>query len=64
MTDYRLYCLNGPTNRITEAEWIVAETDEDAIREARQRRQMFNRELWLPGRRVAELPANAGANIR
>jgi hypothetical protein len=56
MRDYRLYCLNGPTNRIIEAEWIVAETDDDAIREARQRQRMFKRELWLPDRRIAEFP--------
>lgn len=58
MRDYRLYCLDGPTNRITEAEWIVAETDEDAIREARKRQKMFKRELWLPGRCIAEFSAH------
>ena len=57
MRDYRLYCLNGPTNRITDAEWIIADTDEAAIREAEERRTMFKRELWLPRRRVAEFPA-------
>jgi hypothetical protein len=54
--DYRLYCLNGPTNRIIEAEWILADTDDAAIRDAEERRRMFKRELWLPGRRIAEFP--------
>jgi hypothetical protein len=57
MADYRLYYLNGPANRITEAKWIVAETDEEAICKAQRRRKSLKSELWLPHRRVAEFPA-------
>jgi hypothetical protein len=64
MADYRLYCLSGPTNRIIEAEWIVAETDEHAILEAQRRRRSLKRELWLPDRRVAEIPASRVQDIQ
>lgn len=55
MADYRLYCLDGE-GKLGLVDWITAETDEDAIHEARQLRPDAKKcELWLKSRLVAKL---------
>jgi hypothetical protein len=57
MADYRLYCLDG-TRKIRTAEWIEADSDEEAIMIAQSMRPTTDCELWHRTRRVAALPAN------
>jgi len=59
MSDYRLYCLDE-ANRITRADVIHAECDEQAIRAARAMKQPADCELWLRDRLVAAIPAWRG----
>ena len=55
MADYRVYCLNG-VGQIGLADWIEAETDEEAIAKARELRPDAHRcEVWLKQRLVATL---------
>jgi hypothetical protein len=49
---YRLYCVEG-LRRITEAHWIAAENDEEAIAYVRKRLKGSQRELWNEARLVA-----------
>ena len=58
MTDYRIYCLDG-VGRIGLADWIVADSDEEAISEARKLRPDAHRcEIWLKNELVAKLNEN------
>lgn len=57
MPAYRLYSFDGDLLHIHDAEWIVAETDEDAVAEAHARRKPVRCELWQGTRLVAEIPA-------
>ena len=57
MSAYRVYFVDG-VNRFSRAEWIEAETDEDAIRRARPYMQDSARcEIWDRQRLVARLTA-------
>jgi hypothetical protein len=58
MTEYRLYCLDG-ANRITRAEGIRAESDEEAIEAARAMKLPVKCELWQRDRLVARVPAHS-----
>jgi hypothetical protein len=58
MAAYRIYCLDG-AGHIGLADWIEAETDEQAIVEARKVRPDANKcEVWLKDRLVGKLNAN------
>lgn len=53
--DYRLYCVDG-AGHIGFADWIVADTDEEAIAQARTLRPDALRcEIWHKNRIVAKL---------
>ena len=55
MAAYRLYCLDG-AGHIGLADWIEADTDEDAIAKARNLKPGAHRcEIWLGQRLVAKL---------
>lgn len=55
MADYRLYCLNK-SGRIDFADWIEADTEDDAIAKVRQLKPDLHRcEIWLKDRLVARL---------
>lgn len=55
MPDYRLYCLDG-AGRINSAEWITAETDEEAIAKVREMDHgALKCEIWLRQRLVKKL---------
>ena len=55
MGDYRLYYLDG-AGRINLADWLQADSDEDAIRKAREMRPEAHRcEIWQKKRLVAKL---------
>ena len=57
MPDYRVYCFNSD-GHIGLGEWIVAETDELAIVQARKLRPEAHKcEIWLGARLVAKLDA-------
>lgn len=54
---YRLYCLDG-AGRISQAEWLQALSDEDAIAQARALKNGARKcEVWEQGRLVAALGA-------
>lgn len=55
MADYRLYYMDG-ANRISLADWIEADSDEDAVTAAREMKPEAHRcEIWLKNRLVAKL---------
>jgi hypothetical protein len=57
MPDYRLYCLDG-AGRISLADWIEAETDEEAIETARNMQRGARKcEVWQRRRLVKTLNA-------
>jgi hypothetical protein len=57
MADYRLYCLDGD-GHIGLADWVEADTDEEAIVKARELRPDAHKcEIWLKSRLVAKLNA-------
>jgi hypothetical protein len=56
MADYRLYQVNGE-GHIAGAEWIEAETDDEAINEALSRHSSSPLELWQHERLIAKIPA-------
>ena len=57
MPDYRLYCLDGE-GRISLADWIEAETDEEAIEKARTMQHGARKcEIWQRRRLVKTLNA-------
>jgi hypothetical protein len=58
MPSYRLYCLNG-AGRISLADWIEAETDDDAIAKARRLEHgALKCEVWLGNRLIAKLDSH------
>jgi hypothetical protein len=57
MAEYRLYCLDG-ANRITRAERISANSDEEAVAAARAMKLPMKCELWLRDRLVTRIPAS------
>jgi hypothetical protein len=55
MANYRLYCLDG-AGHISMAEWLEADTDEQAIAIAREMRPEAHKcEVWLQNRLVSRL---------
>jgi len=55
MPDYRLYCLDG-AGRISIAEWITADTDDEAIAKAQERVRGGRKcEIWQRRRLVKAL---------
>ena len=58
MPSYRLYCLDG-AGRINLADWINAETDEEAVAIARKIEHGARKcEIWQANRLVAKLDAH------
>jgi hypothetical protein len=57
MADYRLYCLDS-AGRITLADWLEADSDEEAIETARKKQQGARKcEIWERRRLVKTLDA-------
>jgi len=56
LVQYRLYRLDGAGN-ISGADWLKAASDEDAIRQVRERKLPFNSEIWDRNRLVAQIEA-------
>jgi len=55
MADYRLYGLDK-SGRIDLADWIEANTDDDAIAKVRELKpDLYRCEIWLKNRLVARL---------
>jgi hypothetical protein len=54
MTEYRLYCLNE-AGRFAKANEIDADSDEDALKQARELKLAVGCELWERDRMVAKL---------
>jgi len=59
MAEYRLYCLSE-TGQFTMAHEIVAESDEDALSQARDMRLDQRCELWNKARKIAVLDPAKG----
>jgi hypothetical protein len=60
LPNYRLYRLDG-AGKITNAEWIEASGDEDALVEARGRAQAGSFELWEKNRLIERFRSGPGA---
>lgn len=56
MAEYRLYLLDG-AGQFASAEWISAESDEEARSMARASGRSVKAELWQGARLVAEIAA-------
>jgi hypothetical protein len=57
MAEYRLYCLDG-AGRISLADWIDADSDEEAVAQARRLERGGSKcEVWQRNRLVAKLDA-------
>ena len=55
MADYRLYCLD-PAGHIALADWLEADTDEEAVARAREMRPAAHKcEIWQKNRLIAKL---------
>jgi len=58
MPSYRLYCLDG-AGRISLADWIEADTDEEAVATARKLEHgALKCEVWDGNRLVAKLDSH------
>ena len=57
MQQYRLYTLDG-VGKISRAETIEAQSDEDAIMIARSAKKHVRCELWQNTRLIASIPAH------
>lgn len=57
MQQYRLYTLDG-VGKISRAETIEAQSDEDAIMIARSAKKPVRCELWQGNRLIASIPAH------
>lgn len=58
MPDYRLYCFNGD-GAIGNGEWFEAKNDDEAVALTRGKKLHIKCEVWLGGRKVAEVPPAA-----
>jgi len=56
---YRMYCLDR-AGKIESAVWIAADSDEEAIAYAREKRLPTACEVWDRNRLVAEIPRWSG----
>ena len=63
MPVYRHYRLDGRGN-IATAQWIEADSGEDAIRKIREQQLPVASEIWDGDRRIARLEAAAGKQSR
>lgn len=54
MPAYRHYRLDG-SGTINEAEWLDAADDDDAVRQARERKLKVPSEVWCRNRRIARI---------
>lgn len=54
LPSYRLYCIDG-AGKITTAEWLHAADDEDAARQANERKLGVAAEVWDRSRFVARI---------
>lgn len=54
LPNYRLYCLDG-AGKITTAEWLQAADDDDARRQANERKLGVAAEVWDRSRFVARI---------
>lgn len=59
MPNYRLYRLDG-AGKITNAEWIEASGDEEALGEARSRASSSSFELWEKNRLIERVRQSPG----
>ena len=57
MATYRLYCLDG-VGKVASAEWIEADNDEAALKEAEVVRGGRSCEVWQGNRLVGRLGQN------
>jgi len=58
LADYRFYCVDG-AGHIGLADWIQAETDDDALKQARELRADAQRcEVWLKDRLIGKINAS------
>lgn len=55
---YRLYCFDGAGN-ITSAEWLDASDDNEAARQARERKLGVVAEIWDRSRLVIRIESTA-----
>lgn len=55
MPEYRLYAIDG-AGKIHSAEWLQADSDEQAIEAVQQRDRSSKYELWQGGRLIAAVP--------
>ena len=55
MPSYRLYCLDG-AGKITTAEWLTADDDQQALEQARARKLQVHCEVWDRKRLVGAVP--------
>lgn len=63
LSNYRLYRLDG-AGKITNAEWIEAGGDADALAEARQRAATGSFELWEKNRLVERYRPDSSSPLR
>ena len=61
MAEYRLYLLDG-AGQFASAEWIVAESDGEAVSIARSLRKSVKAEVWQGARLVAEVAPAVGGD--
>ena len=58
MAAYRVYCMDG-VNKVVRAEWVEAESDEEALSAARELMgECVKCEIWQGQRLVAKLSAD------
>jgi hypothetical protein len=53
MADYRVYCLSG--GKIASARWIEAESDDQALANAKALNQGAECEVWQGGRLIGKV---------
>lgn len=62
MAHYRFYCVDG-AGKITRAQFIEADCDEDAIMIARSFKELVKSELWQRDRLIATIPPASPGNL-
>ena len=56
-SNYRVYCHDG-VNKVVSAEWVEAQSDEDAIALVQSKYHQYDCELWQGRRLVARIASN------
>jgi len=54
---YRVYCHDG-VNKVVNAEWVAAASDEEAIALVGEKYAAYDCELWADRRLVARIASN------